>query len=156
MDDLTSISNRRGFMMLAQNSLNMCSRNQQPASLIFFDLNDFKQVNDQYGHAEGDTALKAFADQMKQVFRNSDVIARIGGDEFVVLLSGATIEYAMEITSRFQQTLTEYNQQVNRGYAISFSEGIIEIAHDQTKSLETMIDRADSAMYDTKLNLKFA
>ena len=150
LDELTGISNRRGFIMLAQNSLNMCHRNKEAASLIFFDLNKFKQINDEFGHAEGDAALKAFVDQMKKTFRDSDVIARLGGDEFVVLLSGSSVDIAEETNNRFKIALDEYNRMSNRGYEISFSAGIIEVEHDQNNSLEVLIERADSLMYDNK------
>ena len=136
--------------MLAQNSLSLCLRNKINASLIFFDLDKFKQINDKFGHTEGDLALKAFAEQLKQTFRDSDLLARLGGDEFVVLLSGASINFAREITERFRSKLNGYNQLADRGYEILFSEGIIPIDHNQNESLETLISRADTLMYDNK------
>lgn len=150
LDELTGISNRRGFIMLAQNSLSLCGRNKINASLIFLDLDKFKQINDKFGHAEGDLALKAFAEQMKQAFRESDLLARLGGDEFVVLLSGASIDFAREITDRFRLKIHDYNRLVDRGYELLFSEGIVPIDHDQNESLETLLSRADTLMYDNK------
>lgn len=149
-DELTGILNRRGFIMLAQNSLNLCKRNKINASLIFFDLNKFKPINDNFGHLEGDRALKAVAEQMRETFRDSDLLARLGGDEFVVLLPGSSLQYAREITLRFRSMLEDYNRLANRGYEISFSEGIVQIEHDQNDSLESLISRADSLMYDNK------
>ena len=87
LDDLTLLSNRRGFEALSQHALNVCKRMNKPASLLFFDLNDFKPINDIYGHAEGDRALKAFAEVLRDALRESDVIGRLGGDEFVALLT---------------------------------------------------------------------
>lgn len=136
--------------MLAQNSLNLCKRNKINASLIFFDLNKFKPINDNFGHLEGDRALKAVAEQMRETFRDSDLLARLGGDEFVVLLPGSSLQYAREITLRFRSMLEDYNRLANRGYEISFSEGIVQIEHDQNDSLESLISRADSLMYDNK------
>jgi len=84
IDDLTQISNRRGFMTLAKKSMAYCEVGDYPYSIAYLDLNGFKPINDRFGHQEGDRALKAFADTMKKSFRESDVFARLGGDEFVV------------------------------------------------------------------------
>ena len=81
VDDLTNITNRRGFKMLAQHSLNLCARQAIAASLVFVDLDGFKPINDIYGHAEGDLALTAFAERMKAAYRETDIVARLGGDE---------------------------------------------------------------------------
>lgn len=86
LDELTAISNRRGFIMLAQHSLHLCIRQKLSASLVFVDLDKFKVINDTFGHAEGDRALIAFAEQMKTTCRDSDIFARLGGDEFAMLL----------------------------------------------------------------------
>ncbi len=150
LDDLTRISNRRGFALLAQNSLNICARQGVPASLVFFDLNGFKLINDKFGHAEGDRALTAFADQMRSTFRDSDVFARLGGDEFVVLLTNTATELAADIIARFRQSVDAYNQAAERGYDISFSDGIVTVEGDQTRSIEALLSRADSLMYEDK------
>lgn len=86
LDELTNISNRRGFLMLAQHSLHLCARQKLSASLVFMDLDKLKPVNDTFGHAEGDRALSVFADQLKIACRDSDMFARLGGDEFAMLL----------------------------------------------------------------------
>ena len=150
LDDLTRISNRRGFTLLAQHSLNICARQGVPASLVFFDLNGFKPINDKFGHAEGDRALSAFADQMRSTFRDSDVFGRLGGDEFVVLLTNTSTELAEDIIARFRQSLETYNQEAKRGYEISFSAGIVTVEGDQTRSIEALLSRADSLMYERK------
>ena len=89
LDELTLISNRRGFEALAQYAINMCLRKGDVASLMYFDLDQFKPINDRYGHAEGDRVLCDFAGMLKETFRDSDVIGRIGGDEFAVFATGA-------------------------------------------------------------------
>jgi len=150
LDDLTQISNRRGFTVIAQNSLNLCMRHHIPASLVFFDINEFKKINDTYGHAEGDVALVAFANQMKQTFRDSDVIARLGGDEFVVLLTNTTIDLAKELIERFRESIGSYNAESNRGYNISFSSGIVEVDTFQLKPIDFLLSQADSLMYKAK------
>jgi diguanylate cyclase (GGDEF)-like protein len=150
LDDLTGIPNRRGFIALAQKSLQLCHRNELPASLVFFDINKFKNINDNYGHAEGDRALIAFAQQMRYTFRESDVFARIGGDEFVVLLTNTNIVFAEELIQRFRAAVDAYNKKAKRGYNISFSSGIVSVDTDQPQSINVLLDRADSVMYKQK------
>ena len=153
MDDLTGISNRRGFSVLAQNSLNLCTRHNIPASLVFFDINEFKKINDSFGHPEGDRALTSFSELLIQTFRDSDVIARLGGDEFVVLLTNTTVELAEELIDRFQQSLDTYNLQSNSGYDISFCSGIVETDKNQQQSIDILLSKADSMMYEKKHQL---
>ena len=150
MDELTGISNRRGFVKLATNSLSFCARQAVPSSLVFLDLNKFKLINDQFGHAEGDRALTVFSDLMLKTFRDSDVLARLGGDEFVVLLTDTSDQVAEEVIARFQHALLAYNQASNRGYDISFSRGIVNVNYEQDYSIESLLSRADSLMYDNK------
>jgi GAF domain-containing protein len=92
IDELTKIPNRRGFMMLSEHSLNVCTRQNIPATLIFMDLDKFKQINDMFGHAEGDNVLKIFAKQISNECRESDLFARLGGDEFVILFINIRIQ----------------------------------------------------------------
>lgn len=150
LDELTKISNRRGFVKLAQHSLDICSRHNISASLVFFDLNKFKSINDTFGHSEGDKALIAFSDQMKNTFRDSDVIGRLGGDEFAVLLTDTSLEPAEKTVSRFRVSIELYNKESILGYEISFSEGIVAIDHEKNISLESLLNQADSLMYEKK------
>lgn len=150
LDELTKISNRRGFITLTRNSINICVRQGIPASLVFFDLNAFKPINDKFGHAEGDRALIAFADLMRNTFRDTDIFARLGGDEFVVLLTGTSIEQAREVIARFRQSVATYNQEANRGYDITFSDGVVALDYVKGHSIEMLLDQADSLMYEQK------
>ena len=150
LDELTMISNRRGFLSLAQHSLNICKRNNQAVSLISFDLDHFKPINDQFGHAEGDRALVAFSNLIKQEFRDSDVFARIGGDEFVALLSGAEEDQIQEILIRFSTALDRYNKQAARGYDIHYSVGYTIKHPDDQISLEQLMENSDDEMYKQK------
>lgn len=150
LDDLTNISNRRGFMLLAEKSLKLCARNQTPISLVFFDLNDFKTINDRFGHDEGDKALVAFAEIMKDTFRDSDVFARLGGDEFVVLLTGTSAKRVSETVLRFKSSLTKYNKETKNKYNIEFSEGIVSVDNAKDYSVSTLLSRADDLMYENK------
>jgi len=150
LDDLTGIPNRRGFTALAKKSLQLCHRQDMPASLVFFDINKFKSINDTYGHAEGDRALVAFAQQMRFTFRDSDVFARLGGDEFVVLLPNTHVVSAEDLIQRLRGAIDAYNRKANRGYNISFSSGIVSVDTDQPQSINVLLDRADAVMYQQK------
>lgn len=150
-DELTNISNRRGFIKLAQHGLDICARLNVSASLVFFDLNKFKSINDTFGHAEGDAALLAFSYHMKNTFRDSDIIGRLGGDEFAVLLTDTSFESAEKTILRFRGFIEHYNKESKLGYEISFSEGIVDIDHEKNISLESLLGQADSLMYDNKL-----
>ncbi len=150
LDDLTKIPNRRGFISLAQNSLNLCARKKIPTSIVFFDLNGFKLINDKYGHTEGDAALTIFANHMITTFRESDVIARLGGDEFVALLTDATHEIANDIVMRLQQSVEKYNRSASRGYDILFSAGIVSVDYENDYSIGMLLKKSDSMMYERK------
>ncbi|MER0347540.1 GGDEF domain-containing protein [Vibrio vulnificus] len=152
IDDLTQISNRRGFMTLAKKSMTYCEVGDYPYSIAYLDLNGFKPINDQFGHQEGDRALKAFADTMKKSFRESDVFARLGGDEFVVFMSGASRSVAQIAIQRFTEALQRYNQSANRGYDLSFCAGIVSVEPDANISLDELLSQADKAMYQQKGN----
>jgi diguanylate cyclase (GGDEF)-like protein len=149
-DDLTNISNRRGFMLLAEKSLKLCAREQTPISLVFFDLNDFKTINDRFGHDEGDKALITFSEIMSRTFRDSDVFARLGGDEFVVLLTGTSAKRVSETVLRFKNLLTKYNKEAKHGYNIEFSEGIVSVDNAIDYSVSTLLSLADALMYENK------
>ncbi|WP_416306574.1 diguanylate cyclase [Neptunicella sp. SCSIO 80796] len=154
LDELTGISNRRGFINLAEQSLKMSIRHQYPVSLIYFDLDHFKQINDKHGHAEGDKALKNFAHLMQETFRESDVFGRIGGDEFVVLLVNSSETVAKETLWRFQQSLADYNANSNRQYELLCTSGLVNCTADKDSSIQSMLDEADKLMYDKKQSRK--
>jgi diguanylate cyclase (GGDEF)-like protein len=132
----------------------VCDRLSRPATLLFFDLNDFKPINDRYGHAEGDNALKTFADVLRIAFRESDVIGRLGGDEFVALLTGSSHVETTTIMARLQEILDERNAMLQRGYDIRFSVGQIEYDAQRHRSIDNLLADADTAMYAQKQALR--
>ena len=149
-DELTLISNRRGFVTLSKYALDLCKRQLFPASLIFFDLDKFKQVNDVYGHAEGDRALKLFGQQMRETFRVSDVFARLGGDEFVALLTNANDVMIRDIIDRFDKALKSQVTELKLPYTIQFSHGIVAFDPLKHQLVEDMLREADVKMYENK------
>ena len=149
LDELTVISNRRGFMALGQHSLNLAVRAGIASMMVFFDLDGLKQINDRFGHAEGDRALIAFAEQMRSVFRDTDVFGRIGGDEFAVLLSRADDAIMDEVLARFAEAIGDYNAKARRGYDLAYSAGRVIHQH-ANESIDVLLAQADALMYEHK------
>jgi diguanylate cyclase (GGDEF)-like protein len=148
-DMLTGISNRRGFETVAAKTFALATRLGGPVSLLVFDLDGFKPINDTLGHAVGDRALVDFAQTLTRTFRDADVVARLGGDEFVVLAYGPSTTMSVPL-ERFASNLAALE---GRPYKLAYSVGIVE--RDQHHdSLASMFDDADRAMYATKLQRK--
>ena len=150
IDELTNIPNRRGFRVLAEQELKLCERQKLPASIVYLDIDKFKQINDSYGHAEGDRALSIFAENLKGISRDSDVIARMSGDEFVVLFADASKKTAESIVNRFRSGLDERELKDNLDYQISFSHGIVEFNPEVHTSIGELLNAGDELMYAQK------
>jgi len=150
MDELTLLSNRRGFLALGQHAFNFCKRQKLQASLLFFDLDKFKQINDGFGHAEGDQALKSFASLLKQNFRDSDIVGRFGGDEFVILTTDCSEAETQNSLERLQTLVDRHNESSQRGYAIRFSVGAIGFENSRHDTFEELLAEADALMYEQK------
>lgn len=149
-DDLTKISNRRGFLTLTRYSLDLCQREMFPATLVFFDLDKFKGVNDTYGHAEGDRALKLFAEEMRETLRSSDIFARLGGDEFVALLTNVKVDQIDELIERFAASIRLRCASNSLPFSVEFSYGFVSYDPIKHESIEDMMNEADLAMYENK------
>jgi diguanylate cyclase (GGDEF)-like protein len=149
-DELTQISNRRGFMTLGQMLLQECALRHCFASLAFFDLDRFKQINDDFGHREGDRALMDFADALKISFRQSALFARLGGDEFVVLFIDTNQQQAEARLAAFRSELDRYMQPLDRRYRLDFSVGMVEFDPAQPQPLAALLNHSDGIMYQHK------
>ena len=147
IDELTRLHNRRGFFVLGESYLRFLSRDQQQKFLFFFDLDNLKDINDQFGHTAGDDAICAMATALKGTFRDSDLIARLGGDEFVVLASMRAGDVEA-VGARVRARLRALNATDNRPYPLETSVGVAE--HTSNESLDTLLGRADEAMYANK------
>jgi len=152
LDEMTNLTNRRGFMGVANKILSLCVRNQIPATLAFIDLNNFKSINDQHGHAEGDRALVDFSQQLATAFRSSDVVARLGGDEFVVLFTGTSRQHAEKTMIKFSSVLEEANKKPEGKYRLSFSYGLVDYNHHAYPAIEDFLEQADLLMYENKVS----
>jgi len=153
-DELTGLNNRRGFMILATGLLKFSRRAGHPLCLLYVDLDCLKPINDTFGHAAGDMALTHFARILTETFRDSDVVARMGGDEFVVMTVDATESDLSTIQARLQSNVNADNLQSVRGYALSFSLGVIRVDLNSTATMEALLSQADAAMYAHKQSRK--
>jgi diguanylate cyclase (GGDEF)-like protein len=149
LDELTQISNRRGFYMLAKHALAMSKRLQYSANILFFDLTKFKAINDTFGHQEGDNVLRYFADCMLMSFRESDVLARLSGDEFAVILTNRDAEDIDKALKRFAMNVAEINQFASTKYNIEYAVGVLTV-DDFDSPIDELLDKADKLMYANK------
>ena len=150
LDELTGITNRRGFIMLGQKCLQLSHRQGREASLLFLDLDRFKEINDTLGHEVGDDALRQVALLLSRVFRNADIFARLGGDEFVVLLPGIGSELVSRVLARFGKALATFNREQGKPYQLFCSTGIAHYDPLLPPDLELLLQQADKQMYDRK------
>ncbi len=146
-DTLTRIANRRAFIEAAQHELERARRNRQPLTLVYVDIDDFKDVNDQLGHAEGDALLVVVARTLRDGTRAVDAVARLGGDEFGLLLPETDAEMAEALLSRLQATLVE--AMARDGWNVRFSTGAA-VFEMPAASVDEMMARADELMYAAK------
>jgi diguanylate cyclase (GGDEF)-like protein len=149
-DDLTQLYNRRGFFLLAERELRLAQQSRVPISVIFLDLDGLKRINDTQGHESGSEFLKEIADLISQCFQDSDVVGRIGGDEFVIAFVAGETEAAQRL-AQMQQAAADQNQQANRRYSLSYSAGSATLSIDEPETLDDLIKRADDAMYSVKM-----
>ena len=150
-DDLTGLNNRRGFLTLAEQHLKLARRTKQELLFVFLDLDGLKQINDTFGHQEGDRALAKTAEILKRSFhRDLDLIARLGGDEFVVLTIDSFHESSEIIYIRLQEHLKIINAQMNCSYQISFCIGMTRINPTSETTINDLMAEADEVLYKNK------
>jgi diguanylate cyclase (GGDEF)-like protein len=154
MDELTKLYNRRGFMALAGSHIRSAERTQSSFSVVFIDLDGMKHINDTLGHLEGDRALVEAASLLSRSTRQSDILARFGGDEFVLLITATEKNAADSIRRRLQEQLDACNAQPGRRYRLSFSTGVVTAGVDRNLTLEQLMAEADAMMYRQKQEKK--
>ena len=152
VDELTGLYNRRGFSVLAEQQLKIARRTRRGFLIFFIDMDGLKQINDTHGHAEGDRAIAQAAAIIREAFRDSDIIARLAGDEFAVLAVEADTGSAQRPVLEVQDLLKEANSRKEHPYEISLSLGVSRATHDTPLSIEELVHQADAAMYDEKRN----
>lgn len=150
-DPLTGLLNRRGFELLSQQTIKAHSSDRKLGAVMAFDLDHFKRVNDAYGHATGDEVLKAFANTLKENTRAVDLVARFGGEEFVVLCLDVNQEDAISTAQRIRESIAEHTMQsgCDEDFSITVSVGLVMIEEDNP-DLHRYVDTADTALYNAK------
>jgi len=154
IDELTGLYNRRGFLALADNHLKLSERTRSPVVVVFVDLDGMKRINDELGHAEGDRALIETAELLKRCLRQSDIVGRLGGDEFVLLLTTVDGNTQKVLRRRLYEQLDEVNARTDRRYKLSFSVGVVTADPWIPLTVEQLLIRADSLMYQEKQRKK--
>jgi len=150
-DSLTGLPSRHAFFDSAHNYVSLAQREKNPFSVMIIDLDHFKSINDRYGHPAGDAVLKLFGDVVNSVTRRSDIVGRLGGEEFAIVLPSTNTSKALEFSERLHHAI---NQAVlkYKGSAIRYtvSIGLSEFDTDSEDSIDDLLARADLALYQAK------
>ncbi len=150
LDELTGLHNRRGLSTLASSLLIAARRDRSPLTLIYFDLDGMKQINDTLGHGSGDLALVETAEILRKTFGERDLICRIGGDEFAVLVAGAEPHSVDLLVRRFDVCLLQANKLPGHDYQLSVSIGVAHFDPERHRELDDVLMEADQRMYVQK------
>lgn len=153
-DELTGLYNRRGFLAFGEQYLASLRRSSKGVVIVYSDLDGLKGINDSFGHKEGDRALMKAAELLKETFRTSDVLGRLGGDEFTVLAAVEPDGDVKSLMARLEKKFEDYNALQVCPYQLSISIGIAQLNPDGTQSMEDLLAHADSAMYENKRKKK--
>lgn len=153
-DDLTKLYNRRHFYRKLRNEFSRVERYGEDLSLVFFDIDDFKKINDTYGHAQGDKLLVQIGSLLKNLSRECDLPARVGGDEFAMLLPSTNKSGALNLAQRIFKTIQGKKIEGLGDELISISVGVSNCIDNKVKSAEELVKLSDDAMYQSKTNGK--
>lgn len=145
-DTLTGVYNRLHFNQLLDIELDKAKRYGGPLSIIFFDIDHFKQINDSYGHPTGDIILKEIADVISNINRSSDIFARYGGEEFIILTVATNMAGAMDHAQRLRHDIEQHNFKTGQ---VTASFGVAEF-NPSSDNQESLLERADKALYQAK------
>ncbi|AOS40092.1 MULTISPECIES: GGDEF domain-containing protein [Pseudomonas] len=149
-DVLTQSSNRRHFFECAHREFEQARLQGMPMAFLLLDIDDFKVINDTYGHQEGDTVLQRIAESGRSVLRRGDLFGRIGGEEFAAVFPGCAPDMALQVAERLQREIQRLAfRSGERGFGITVSQGLTGITADD-QSLDSLFARADAAMYEAK------
>jgi diguanylate cyclase (GGDEF)-like protein/PAS domain S-box-containing protein len=154
IDELTGLHNRRGFLALATQQIKVADRLGRGVTLLYADLDDMKWINDTFGHKLGDIALKDAADILKASFRASDIVARIGGDEFVGFALESADDSGGSITARLQENLRAHNLRTDLPHPLSLSYGTSRYDVCEPSTVEELLEKGDRDMYRQKQKKK--
>ncbi|MCK6388627.1 MAG: diguanylate cyclase [Zoogloea sp.] len=151
VDYLTGVYNRRHFMERAEHELSRAHRYGNPLSMLMLDIDHFKLINDRYGHKVGDTVLKAVADLSHATFRDVDILGRLGGEEFAVLLPETNQQAALDAAERLRETIANARIPLTEGLPVTFSVSIgVSSMGSPEDNIDVLLNRADRALYEAK------
>ncbi|MGE4509241.1 MAG: diguanylate cyclase [Eubacteriaceae bacterium] len=153
-DAMTGVFNRRAGFEKIKGILDKKPNNTQSSSLCFIDINGLKEVNDKLGHDAGDELIKSVVEAIKKNIRGSDLMSRLGGDEFLVVFEGIDVAEAEEVWGRIVGEYNHINETENRKYLISVSHGIEQIWQQSKHYIDEVVNRADEKMYEKKKKIK--
>ncbi|HAJ33259.1 MAG TPA: hypothetical protein DCK79_07775 [Candidatus Atribacteria bacterium] len=154
IDSLTGCYSRRHGLELLDRQIKLSQRNQSPLLLAFLDIDNFKTINDTFGHNEGDKVLKEVVGLLKASLREVDIICRMGGDEFLLAFPDSSLQEVPLIRERLQKKLAQLNKHIDRDYKISLSMGFSEYVSGKPKTMDELIAIADQEMYKEKKKYK--
>lgn len=149
-DELTGLYNRRGFLALVEPLLKLAKRQKRTLSMLYADMDRLKEINDTFGHQIGDLAIKDTANIFKVTYRESDIIARIGGDEFVVIPVESVGNDSAGIANRLQEKIQDHNAKGERAYTLSVSCGIAHYDPLNPTSIDDLLLQGERLMYEQK------
>jgi diguanylate cyclase (GGDEF)-like protein/PAS domain S-box-containing protein len=149
-DELTGLYNRRGFFELVEHQLKKARRKKQELFMLYADVDNLKVINDTFGHTEGDKLIVEAAHILKTTYRESDIIARIGGDEFVVFPIIIDSDDVETVITRLKERIEKHNNMIQRGYRFSMSVGISSYDPESGQSVDELLAQADTLMYEHK------
>lgn len=157
IDELTGVNNRRSLVEFMEQEFKVAVRYHVPLSVVMFDIDDFKNINDTFGHSVGDQVLQCLTEVVRAKLRSADVIGRYGGDEFVILCPHTSAQEALPIAERIHASSAAIRVQTEKGpLAITISIGIAQTAHrsviglEKSETLENLLRCADQALYAAK------
>ncbi|MEJ6951550.1 GGDEF domain-containing protein [Natronospora cellulosivora (SeqCode)] len=151
IDELTGLYNRRGFYNLSEKQVKRALRLNSDFLIFYADIDGLKRINDKYGHHEGDRVIRDMAIILKESFRQSDIISRIGGDEFVILALDTSYDSIKVIRKRMEKILKNYNQENKKPYSIFISMGATVFSANKPSTVKELIEIADQNMYQIKM-----
>jgi diguanylate cyclase (GGDEF)-like protein/PAS domain S-box-containing protein len=151
-DPLTDLHNRRFFEEAAARDVARSIRRGEPLSVAMLDIDHFKSINDTHGHTFGDQVLRRVADILRAGARASDLLCRFGGEEFVAVLSGASLAHAVEIAEQWRTSIAAARVDTGSGSSVgcTISIGVAQVSGDQTDTVDLVLQRADGALYEAK------
>jgi diguanylate cyclase (GGDEF)-like protein len=150
VDPLTGIANRRAFLQDGEAQLKRQATDPRPTAVMLLDLDNFKSINDRFGHAIGDRVLEIFADVTSSCMRHVDIFGRLGGEEFAALLRDTTRERALAVAEQIRSDFAAATREVaGRPVVATVSIGIV-ISHDAVLDLSALLAQADHALYRAK------